>query len=360
MMSAGRERALDDLADAAASALAIVQRVGGSDGSVLAQIANHDRDGALSAKVASDLASLLRAMAERVRYTRAVAGESVEEPGVLRDSPAVVEMFDSSLPLDRKERFYTGTVLPMLIASDGFMHLNRFLRLCGAPTLPPAAGSLDGRQQFEFFTEYSFVESVFTEADKERFIERPTDNDTPDLVLVGDDWLLAVEAKMFHNPSIASLNEQLRRQQVIVDYLADVLGLGRERVRHVFLLPERLPAAGLNAPVITWEQVLSTYQLVGPRYWVGVLKAALDRFEDLVSRGPAFGQYKDSTLTGAEIRDRFDKGHLATPTWGASGVYTVPTWRTMLPIARGEPAATRYASTRSRRAIGFPSAADRA
>jgi hypothetical protein len=220
------------------------------------------------------------------------------------------EMFDSSLPLNRKERFYTGTVLPMLIASDGFMHLNRFLRLCGAPTLPPAAGSFDGQQQFEFFTEYSFVESVFTEADKERFTERPTDNDTPDLVLVGDDWLLAVEAKMFHNPSIASLNEQLRRQQVIVDYVADVLGLGRERVRHVFLLPERLPAAGLNAPVITWEQVLSTYQVVGPRYWVGVLKAALDRFEDLVSRGPAFGQYKDSTLTGAEIRDRFDNGSL--------------------------------------------------
>src|SRR6185312_6165083 len=51
------------------------------------------------------------------------------------------EMFDSSLPLNRKERFYTGTVLPMLIASDGFMHLNRFLRLCSAPTLPPAAGS---------------------------------------------------------------------------------------------------------------------------------------------------------------------------------------------------------------------------
>jgi len=90
MMSEGRERALDDLADAAASALAILQRVGGSDGSVLAQIANHDRDGALSAKAAGDLASLLRAMAERLRYTREVAGESVEEPGVLRDSAAVV------------------------------------------------------------------------------------------------------------------------------------------------------------------------------------------------------------------------------------------------------------------------------
>jgi len=307
MASADGERVFGDLADAAASALAVLQRVGGSDGSVLAQIDKRDQDGAPSAKAASDLASLLRAMAERVRYTRVVAGESVGEPGVLRDSAAVVEMFDSSLPLNRKERFYTGTVLPMLIASDGFMHLNRFLRLCGAPPLPPAAGSLDGQQQFEF-SEYSFVESIFTDADKERFTERPTDNDTPDLVLVGDDWLLAVEAKMFHNPSIASLNEQLRRQQVIVDYVADVLGLGRERVRQVFLLPERLPAAGLNAPVITWEQVLSTYQVVGPRYWVGALKAALDRFEDLVSRGPAFGQYNNSTLTGAEIRDRFGNG----------------------------------------------------
>src|SRR6185437_15983500 len=132
MMSEGRERALDDLADAAASALAILQRVGGSDRSVLAQIANHDQDGALSAKVASDLASLLRAMAEGVRCIRVVAGESVGEPGVLRDSQqswrcsiarcrSTVRSASIRAPSSRCSSPPTGSYTS---------HLNRFLRLC--------------------------------------------------------------------------------------------------------------------------------------------------------------------------------------------------------------------------------------
>jgi hypothetical protein len=300
----------EDLADAATSASMILQRVGG-EGGVVGQIAEGQWAEQLSAEAATGIASLLRAMTEHVRYARAAAGALAEDSAITHGPPPpVVQMLDRSLPLNRKERFYTGTVLPMLVASDGFMHLHRFLALCGLPALDAGEGSLEGDQRFEFFTEYSFVESVFTDTDKARFVERPIDNDTPDLVVVGDDWLLAVEAKMFHNPSITSLNEQLRRQRVIVDYVARVLGIGSEQVAHIFLLPEGLLAEGLDAPVVTWEQVLKAYEVVGPRYWMNILRAALDRYEELVSRGPAFGENRDSTLTGIEIQEQFKAGTL--------------------------------------------------
>jgi hypothetical protein len=153
-------------------------------------------------------------------------------------------MLDSGLPLNRKERYYTGTVLPMIVASDGFAHLHRFLSLCDLDVGEFGGHGRDGEQRVQLFTEYSFVESRYTEADVRRFPDAPADNDTPDVVLLGEDWLLAVEAKMFHTPSITALNAQVARQKVIVDYLAKTLRLSPERVRHVPLLPAPLASDG--------------------------------------------------------------------------------------------------------------------
>ncbi len=44
------------------------------------------------------------------------------------------------LPLNRKERYYTGTVLPMIVCCDEFAHFGRFLRLCGVPDGAVVAG----------------------------------------------------------------------------------------------------------------------------------------------------------------------------------------------------------------------------
>ena len=114
-----------------------------------------------------------------------------------------------ALPLNRKERYYTGTVLPMIVAGDDFMNLGLFLNVCGVDV---EAFTFSGQTPLQFFTEYSFAESLFTDADRLRFPDAPTDNDTPDTVVVSEGWLLAVEAKMFHNPTAEALNHQLRRQ----------------------------------------------------------------------------------------------------------------------------------------------------
>ncbi|MDE0699724.1 MAG: hypothetical protein OXH61_03255 [Acidimicrobiaceae bacterium] len=107
----------------------------------------------------------------------------------------LANLSDQRLPLSCKERYYTGTVLPMIVASDGFAHFGRFLKLCGAPEakLVPAPESAN----IQFFTEYGFKESLFDGAE-ERFRD-PDGRNAPDLVVYVEDEpavLLGVEAKV--------------------------------------------------------------------------------------------------------------------------------------------------------------------
>ncbi len=328
----------------------VLNRVAG-DGGVLAQIASAQWDDKLSDEQAGDLADLLGAMAEHVRHTRAVAGQFGHDGDQTTEArTAFTEQLDRGLPLNRKERYYTGTVLPMIVASDGAAHLHRFLRLCGLDVGRFGDHGRDGRQRLQFFTEYSFVESRFSEADVRRFPNAPSDNDTPDVVLLGEDWLLAVEAKMFHAPSVAALNAQVARQKVIVDYLAATLRLPPDRVRHVLLLPGGLSADGAAVPVVTWESVLREYRTVGPAYWVAVLDGALARYRDLVARGLSFGENRDGLLAGEAILQGHQDRSLRFACMGRQGGLhgaalaqdlADGTWRTRKYEVRYEPLAAR-------------------
>ncbi|HEX6359583.1 hypothetical protein, partial [Actinophytocola sp.] len=70
--------------------------------------------------------------------------------------PTLNMLLDQTLPLNRKERYYTGTVLPAIVCADNFAHLGRLANLL--PT-----GDLDVRAEPEdctalFFTEYGLSE----------------------------------------------------------------------------------------------------------------------------------------------------------------------------------------------------------
>jgi hypothetical protein len=178
------------------------------------------------------------------------------------------------LPFNRKERYFTGTVFPMVVASDGFAHLDRLLALCGLDA--HVEPELSAYQDLQFFTEYSFRESVFLASDRQRFTEPPKGGDTPDIVLVGPDWLLAIEAKMFDQPNLTSLNEQLSRQWKFVHYWGQSFGFSPDRVAHVALLPATLAErlGGLIRPTVTWEALADAFRNVAPRYWLGQLDYA--------------------------------------------------------------------------------------
>ena len=68
------------------------------------------------------------------------------------------------LPINRKERYYTGTVLPMIVASDGFKHFGKFLALCGIPEIALEADP--NTTNVQFFSEYGFKESLMDGAER--------------------------------------------------------------------------------------------------------------------------------------------------------------------------------------------------
>lgn len=263
-----------------------------------------------------DMAAMFTAIAEHLRVVR----QSFVDAHGIPEHPAVPsialsiadEMAATGLPFNRKERYFTGTVLPMIVCSDGFAHFDRLLDMCGvASRVKP--GYL-GEQELQFFTEYSLIESVFTQQDRLRFGVLPDTKDTPDVMVLGPDWLVAVEAKMYTRPRRDKFQDQIRKQRAIIDaVIAARAASGRPllEVRHVALIPEGQRAAlavdGIDA-VLTWEALADRFRAVAPRYWMGQLDYAIKH--DLTAKAG----YSDGFRTGRQIRD----GELVDKASGAS------------------------------------------
>src|SRR4030088_3253529 len=91
-------------------------------------------------------------MATRLRSSQA----SSAEVGAV---PSLNELLDHPLPLTRKERYYTGTVLPAIVTSDNFTHLARLARLLPTRDLTIRADPDDCTVLF--FTEYGLSGRLF-------------------------------------------------------------------------------------------------------------------------------------------------------------------------------------------------------
>jgi len=89
---------------------------------------------------------------------------------------SIAHLADTGLPFNLKERYFTGTVLPMLVCADNFAHFGRLTELAGLGRIEVDARPSSANVQF--FTEYGFAESVIGEA-KARFLDAPTRKDTP-------------------------------------------------------------------------------------------------------------------------------------------------------------------------------------
>jgi hypothetical protein len=295
---------------------------------------------ATSPRWADELADYLESLSERVRAIAGQGGESRFDKEPLENAVRRVEETAATrLPLNRKERFYTGTVLPMLVGSDAFAYLERLLVVCGLDA--HVEPGLDGLPDIQFLTEYGFAESVFTDRDRRRWPD-PVGKDTPDVVIAGPDWLLAIEAKMYHNPNAAALNRQMRDQAALIGLWQRTLGLSKHRVRHVLLLPQRLAerVGPLAFEVVTWEAVLAAYRPVAPAHWLGVLDVALRAHPRLESRGPIFGRNAEDKLTGADILAAHGDGTLRYDHLGRSGGLHGPAFQE--DIATGRWRTTRY------------------
>ena len=217
-------------------------------------------------------------------------------------------LLDKTLPLNRKEQFYTGTVLPALVGADDFAHLDLLGDLVGAP-------GLDIRIQRDdctviFFTEYGIAESAVGEA-KERFKGLPTGRDTPDVVILVTEpspVLIAIEAKMYWRPGGTALLKQLEAQGDLLKPLCQRLERWLEVpvvvLKHVLLLPEAQAVTHVGFPyqIITWEQIRDRFAGVAPHYWLAMLDEALERYPELVGK-PI--DHSDASITGSVIREHY-------------------------------------------------------
>ena len=223
----------------------------------------------------------------------------------------LADLAAKGLPLNRKERFYTGTVFPAIVCAEDFKYFERLGELIDG--CPPLVVDADpSSTNVQVFTEYGLLESIFADAAKKRFPTPPEARDTPDILIFVASTppvLIALEAKMYDRPTCQALQEQMRRQRTIVlDYLRPVLGVAPDHLFHSCLLPQKLlDVSGyqqLGYPVITWEALLAKFGQGRPDdYWRAVLRLALDSYDVLASRAALYGQNAEATLTGATIYD---------------------------------------------------------
>ncbi|MGK3964072.1 hypothetical protein WMF38_07815 [Sorangium sp. So ce118] len=234
---------------------------------------------------------------------------------------SIAQLADTGLPFNRKERYFTGILLPMLVCADNFAHFGRLTELVGLGRIDVDARPTSANVQF--FTEYSFVESLIGEA-KARFPDAPVKKDTPDVLIYIAGLRrasIAIEAKMYDRPTTAALNEQLAAQAELVRYIAGQLDVDAASIAHVALLPAALASelGKLLLTTVTWERLLEAYADVAPPYFLEMLRVALGRYEQLVAPRTTWGANTETKLTGAELYERHHAGSLTTQWMGRQG-----------------------------------------
>lgn len=302
-----------DAASEAINARAMGMRV--LDG-VVASIADGRPVEPLTADDDRRLARRLRMLAENLKLTRAEAHDPTMIGYPRWPEPASEPAWEATprpvLPINRKERYYTGTVLPAIFADNRFLNLDLFLGMCGLP------GVTVGQDNpwIEFLTEYGFAESVFTTEAKAQFPGAPVTRETPDVIIAGADWLIVVEAKMFHRPGKGALNTQFNAQKPIVEAIRHGLGIDPARVRHGFLLVDQTSAPDGADFVITWADIIEAYHGIGPDYWVEALRRAVNAYDVLKSQ---MVDNADARISGLELVGLHALGQLSIASVGRVG-----------------------------------------
>jgi len=187
------------------------------------------------------------------------------------------------LPLNRKERFYTGTVLPALLFHNGLSNFYVFLR--AIKDFPPEINVQETKGNFLFYTEYNLKESAGERSVGARI--HASTNESPDVIieiLQPKKVFIIIEAKMFAKISQEDLTRQIRRQKkVVADELKKVLG--GEKFYHLALVPRKLPVNDTTEyQVVNWEFFINNKDLnVRDNLFYNYLKFALEKYDDHVS-----------------------------------------------------------------------------
>jgi len=204
------------------------------------------------------------------------------------------------IPINRKEKYYTGTVLPMIVCRDNIRNISRIFKLAGID-VEGSFEELDDKDVI-FYTEYSLKDSCVGCFDQSflNTLEGIDKFSIPD-ILIGARfkdrfYILAVEAKMFQKTSFVELSRQLKKQldtaiSPVVQCLKMYYGSSAEViVEQCALLPEQM--IDFNKiygqthmfKVISWEDILTTFSDNNGCYFYRILQRALEEYDDKISK----------------------------------------------------------------------------
>jgi len=196
----------------------------------------------------------------------------------------------TELPLNRKERFYTGTVLPALLFHNGWSNFYTFLR--EIKDFPVDVNETQTNDNFIFCTEYNLKESA-----GDRSVGRKMNvltNDTPDVIIeiLKPRVFIIIEAKMFEKTNQHKIDGQIDRQRsYIAGPLRKAFQMDESQIFHIALVPEASRIKSCKSyQVINWEFFIGNQSLdVTNNYFHNYLRYALDNYEQLVSKATGGG-----------------------------------------------------------------------
>lgn len=237
-------------------------------------------------------------------------------------------LLSSFIPINRKERFYTGTVLPMLICRNNFEYLIPFLSLVCKASIDTEILHCDS--DVIFTTEFNIIESCFGNVHNSftNFKESRETSASPDIVVIINNKssveLFVIEAKMYNRTSQSKLTTQMNIQKesfikplesvIRSDFCADV------NTHHAALLPklmvEELLLQEDNFTIIHWEDILTKYVTFDDDYFYLCLKKAISCYSDKKSKKVARNRTK---MQGKDIYSKHYDGTLEYHYVGVSG-----------------------------------------
>lgn len=219
---------------------------------------------------------------------------------------ATMDRFDDCV---RSERYFTATLLPLILFHDDFRGLRRLVELIEQRTSTEHDGHGAVRAKrapdyrfddVELITEFhiardlSHYGGVLAAADAGA--SGPEKRDAPDLVIMLGREAIVIEAKFFVMFSLADLQQQMHSQRRQVRHLFAARPELRAW-RHVALLPNELHGLECDG-LILWDDIATlSREVLGPTHYVTRrLDAALARYPRASGAGGRERNY-ESTLT---------------------------------------------------------------
>lgn len=223
------------------------------------------------------------------------------------------EKLKSELPLNRKERFYTGTVLPSILFHNGLRNFFRFLREIEG--LPISIDKETTKDNFLFYTEYNLKESAGKKSVGAGIFTAT--GDTPDVIieiLEPERAFIFIEAKMFLKLTPNEFGQQMADQRfAVIDVLKKEYGLDDNHIFHIALTPKQLGFTKTDDyQVINWEFFIDNPDVdLQDNYFAHFLRFALERYDKLVCDQSGMASTVEKQERGSVIyRDGIDHGKL--------------------------------------------------